>query len=109
MAGQRRAGSSHYNHPDQRGATEPHHWLLKRSDHVVDKVLHQPINVVLLHSHCHSRYGQTELMTIVCYLHKRGWLTTWSGRPYDVKAWLAELSASGQLTHKPLLPVLEGL
>jgi hypothetical protein len=91
----------------KKGATEPHHWLLKRSAHMPDKVLHQPINVVLLHSHCHRTYGQTEIMTILCYLHKSGWLTTFSGRPYHVKTWLTELAASGQLTHKPMIPNLE--
>lgn len=89
------------------GASEPHHWLLKRSDHVPDRVLHQPINVVLLHPHCHAWYGQTEAMTLKCFEHKTGRLGTFSGRPYDVVAWLAELSAGRQLTHIPILPNLE--
>lgn len=84
------------------GATEPHHWLLKRSDHPPDQLLHQPVNVVLLHPWCHNQYGQTETMTVLCYLHKRGWLTTYSGLPYDVLAWLKTVSR--QLTHNPIIP-----
>jgi hypothetical protein len=86
----------------KRGPTEPHHWLLKRSDRPPEKLLHQPINVVLLHPWCHDLHGQTETMTLLCFLHKAGFLTTLSGRPYDVLAWLN--SSAGQLSHQPILP-----
>lgn len=89
------------------GATEPHHWLFKRSAAVPDRILHQPINVVLLHPHCHNRFGQTEAMILKCYEHKTGRLTTLSGRPYDVAGWLADLAAGKVITHSPILPILE--
>ncbi|HXV44667.1 MAG TPA: hypothetical protein VEC96_16520 [Anaerolineae bacterium] len=97
----------------ERGATEPHHWLLKRSATVPDRVLHDPRNVTLLHPHCHNRYGQTEAMVQRCYHHKIGTLLikpgrpSLSGRPYNITGWIEQLRTEGLLTHVPILPVLD--
>jgi hypothetical protein len=98
---------------DQPGATDPHHWLLKRSAAVPPKVLHAPVNIVLLHHECHDLYGQTEAMVRRCYHHKIRKLfyqpgrPTLSGRPYDVAGWIETLRAKNLLIHAPILPVLD--
>jgi hypothetical protein len=97
------------------GATDPHHWLLKRSAAVPPKALHDPINVVLIHHLCHELHGQTKAMVQRCYHHKIKKLyfkpgqPTLSGRPYDVTGWIAALRASNLLVHAPILPVLDEL
>ncbi|MBE7553676.1 MAG: hypothetical protein HS126_21620 [Anaerolineales bacterium] len=97
----------------QPGATDPHHWLLKRSAAVPSKVLHAPVNIVLAHHLCHDLYGQTEAMVQRCYHHKIKKLfyqpgrPTLSGRPYDIAGWIAELRAKNLLVHVPILPVLD--
>lgn len=95
------------------GATDPHHWLLKRGAAVPPKVLHDRRNLVLIHHLCHDLYGQTEAMVQRCYHHKIKKLffkpdrPTLSGRPYDIAGWIAELQAQGLLVHVPILPVLD--
>lgn len=95
------------------GASQPHHWLFKRSAAVAPKVLHDPRNVVLLHAHCHNLYGQTEAMVQRCYHHKIKTLflrpdrPSLSGRPYDIAGWIEELRAKNLLLHVPILPVLD--
>lgn len=97
----------------QPGATDPHHWLLKRSAAVPPKVLHDPRNIVLIHHKCHDLYGQTEVMVQRCYHHKIKKLfyqegrPTLSGRPYDIIGWIEQLRARGLLVHVPILPVLD--
>ncbi len=97
----------------QPGATDPHHWLLKRSAAVPPKALHDPHNIVLLHYHCHDLYGQTEAMVQRCYHHKIKKLfyqkgrPTLSGRPYDIIGWIEQLRARDLLVHVPILPILD--
>lgn len=105
----------------QPGATDPHHWLLKRSAAVPPKVLHDKRNIVLLHHLCHDLYGQTEAMVQRCYHHKIKKLfytcptpgagqpgrPTLSGRPYDIAGWIETLREQKLLIHVPILPVLD--
>lgn len=97
----------------RRGATQPHHWLLKRSAAVPPKILHDPRNVVLLHHQCHRLYGQTEAMVQRCYHHKIKKLfyqkgrPTFSGRPCDISIWVEELRTSNLLIHVPIVPALD--
>jgi len=97
----------------QPGATDPHHWLLKRSAAVPPKVLHDKRNIVLLHHLCHDLYGQTEAMVQRCYHHKIKKLLfkpgqpTLSGRPYNIAGWIAALREQKLLIHAPILPVLD--
>ncbi|MBE7473168.1 MAG: hypothetical protein DPW09_33335 [Anaerolineae bacterium] len=97
----------------QPGATDPHHWLLKRSAAVHPKILHDPRNIALVHHACHDLYGQTEAMVQRCYHHKIKKLfyspgrPTLSGRPYDIAGWIAVLRARQLLRHAPVLPVLD--
>lgn len=95
------------------GATQPHHWLLKRSAAVPPKVLHDSRNIVLLHYYCHNLCGQTEAMVQRCYHHKIKKLfdqkgrPTLSGWPYDIRGWIEQLRVRGWLIHIPILPVLD--
>ncbi|MCK6625561.1 MAG: hypothetical protein L6R45_10345 [Anaerolineae bacterium] len=95
------------------GATDPHHWLLKRSAAVPPKVLHDPRNIALVHHECHHRYGQTEAMVQRCYHHKIKKLfyspdrPTLSGQSYDIAGWIVALREQKLLIHVPILPVLD--
>jgi hypothetical protein len=76
------------------GATDPHHWLFKRSSGVSLEVLHNPANVVLLHHHCHQTYGQTKAMTLFCLGHK-------INLGYDIAGWIDKLLEQGLIKHRP--------
>ncbi|MCL4303111.1 MAG: hypothetical protein KJ077_45925 [Anaerolineae bacterium] len=95
------------------GATDPHHWLLKRSAAVPPKVLHDPRNIVLVHHLCHDLHGQTEAMVQRCYHHKIKKLfyqpgrPTLSGRPYDIAGWIESLRVQNLLNHIPILSRLD--
>jgi hypothetical protein len=70
------------------GATDLHHWLLKRSSGLPAEVINVPINVVLLHHRCHMQHGQTKAMTQQMFRFKKA-------LGYDVEGWLKDLQSQG--------------
>jgi hypothetical protein len=84
------------------GATEPHHWLFKRSSGVPDEVLHTKQNVVLLHTKCHSEHGQTKLMTMRCL----EWKIVLG---YDISGWVEEIAERGLITNWPGVDIYTGI
>jgi len=72
----------------QPGASDPHHWLVKKNGNIPDEIADLPINVVLLCRACHDRHGQSKELTTRCWGHKEA-------LGYDPRAWLKELETRG--------------
>lgn len=87
-------------------ATDPHHWLFKRSSgvsrtqqSVPSQVLNNPINIVLLCRTCHDKFGQTPRMVRICYHHK-------IALGYDIPAWIDGLIKTRVIRVRPDLGAL---
>ena len=76
------------------GATDPHHFLYKRSDNAPDEVLHTRQNVILVCHPCHDKYGQTKGMTLTCLAFKLR-------LGYDIFGWVDQLIKDGVVKHYP--------
>jgi len=83
-----------------RKATDPHHWLFKRSSGVSrtsltpEQVLHHPYNIVLLCRLCHDTLGQTEEMIVMCFRYK-------VNLGIDILDWVDELLKQGLIRVRP--------
>lgn len=87
----------------KRYATDPHHWLFKRSsgisrsdDDIPEEALHHPFNIVLLCRQCHDLFGQTTSMAINCYRWKEA-------LGVNILEWVETLVKQGTIRNRPTI------
>jgi hypothetical protein len=62
-----------------------HEWLFKRNRNLPKSITFSLENMVLLHTSCHAKYGQSKAMVKKCYEHKKKF--------YNLQKWVDEVVA----------------